>query len=224
VDDYFVGAAQPREAVVAPGPPPSEPSNARLSPRTRKAPPQPFSDRELAFVACCAAVGAGTVILWVAVGRPPTTLWRVAYPLSFAATCVFAVVSPASQRRHRFGVGMCGVFVTWAMVRIAAAIAALMLGTHHPGRAATNVLLGLLGAAFFGLMPLLGRRLWRANRTLTLDMAARVSPPPSGRQLRQVWLTLADGRRVPATVAYGRQLAKVPSGVDATQVVDVHDR
>ena len=96
---------------------------------------------------------------------------------------------------------------------------------HQPHRRiATHLLTGLLTVAFFGGLPLLGRRLWRADRTLSQEMADKAGPPPSGRQLQRVWLVLIDGRRVSASLIYGRQLRGVPKDVRSAEVVDVQPR
>lgn len=221
VDDYFAGSlASGRSSVPENSPSPS-PSAASAA---VKAPPQPFSPREVAFVAGCAVVGVAVVLVWAALGQPRTQVWRVAFGSFIWLPAAAFLLSPTRARRHRFAVSASGAFVAMGSVRVTAAVWAFAGGTHHVGRVTTELLTGLLGMAFFGGAPLAARRLWRPERTLSQEMAIKVGLPAPGKQAKRVWLLLADGRRVPATVMYGRQLAKLPKGVLSTQVVDVHPR
>jgi hypothetical protein len=168
-------------------------------------------------------VGPALAGAWLVTGRPHW-FWPALFWVPDACIALVALMAPAGQRMHRFAVGVSGAFVAGGTARAAVALVALAEGTEHPGVWIKQLALGLLAAAFFGGGNLLGRRLWRPERTLNEDVAARITPPLKGQRSRRVWLTLGDGRRVPAVVAHRRQLAKLPSGVDARNVVDVQDR
>ena len=180
------------------------------------------------WVVGCAAVGIALVLTWAAMGHPGTQIWRGAFKmvgwLPLVLPLLLLFLSPAGIRRHRFAVGACGAFVARGSVDVTAALWAFAYGTHHTGRNTTQLLVGLLAVAFFGGLPLAGRRLWRPDRTLSQEMADRAGPPPSGKQLQRVWLILVDGRRVPASLVHGRQLARLPKDVRSGQVVDVQPR
>jgi hypothetical protein len=225
VDDYFAGSlASDRASVPADLAAMTSPASAAGG--TRKRPPRPFSMGEAMFVVGCAAVGVALVLTWAAMGHPRTPLWRGAFKVVGWLPLVLPLLllPPAGVSRHRFAVGVCGAFVAKGSVEVAAALWVLAHGTHHTGRVTTELLAGLLGVALFGGLPFAGRRLWRPDRTLSQEMADKVGPPPPGKQLQRVWLVLVDGRRVPASLVYGRQLARLPTDVRSAQVVDVQPR
>ena len=178
------------------------------------------------FVVGCAAVGVALVLIWAVAGHPLTQPWRGAFTTVWWLSVVLPLLllSPSRIRRHRFLVGACGAFVARGSVEVAAALWAFAHGTHHAGRTTSQLLAGLLVVAFFGGVPLAGGRLWRPDRTLSQELADKVGPPPPGKQLQKVLLVLLDGRRVPANLVYGRQLARLPRDVRSTQVVDVQSR
>jgi hypothetical protein len=178
------------------------------------------------FVVGCAAVGVALVLSWAAMGHAHTPLWRGAFKIVGWLPLVLPLLllAPARVSRHRFAVGACGAFVAKGSVEVAAALWVFAHGTHHAGRITTELLAGLLGVTLFGGLPFAGRRLWRPDRTLSQEMADKVAPPPPGKQLQRVWLVLVDGRRVPASLVYGRQLARLPRDVRSAQIVDIQPR
>jgi hypothetical protein len=223
VDDYFAGTVGVDRTEAPYSSPPTTPQPPGVI-GAGKHPPVPYSSRDLAFVAGCAVVGVAVVLIWAAMDHPRTLAWRVAFGSPFWLPVAVAVLSRAGTRRHRMAVSAGGAFVAIGSVRVTAALWAFANGTHHPGRITTELLTGLLVMAFFGGAALSSRRLWRPERTLTQELADKVGSPPPGKHTRRVWLMLADGRRVPATVAYGRQLIHMPKGVGSAQVIDVFPR
>ena len=227
MDDYFAGSLSSGRASV-PADPPAMIPRAPAGGGTRKRLPQTFSRSELLWLVGCAAVGIAAVLTWAALGHPRTQLWRGAFKmvgwLPLVLALLLLALSPVGDRRHRFVVGAGGGLVARGSADVTSALLAFASGTEHTGRIATQLLTGLLAVALFGGLPLLGRRLWRPDRTLSQEMADKAEPPPPGRQLQKVWLVLTDGRRVPASLIYGRQLTRVPKDVRSAQVVDVQPR
>lgn len=113
----------------------------------------------------------------------------------------------------------------WGTVQVTSGLIALGRGTHRTGHYLGELLWGLFVLGFFvGLARLSTHLMWQPQRLLSPEVAALIAPPRDGKNAKKVWLTLADGRTVPATVGYARHLLRKPRGVDAREVVAARDR